>query len=60
MSTSRGKSFVIRCNAIHDFSVSLRKGSNPADINRFGSHTGINVYLVHPAGPDQRRLVSNN
>ena len=25
---------------IHDFSVRLRTGSNPADINRFRSHTG--------------------
>ena len=26
-------------NRIHDFSVLLRNGSNPADINRFRSHT---------------------
>ena len=34
-----GKLFVIR-GAIHDFSVCLRTGSNPADINRFRSDTG--------------------
>ena len=27
------------CNTIHDFSVWLRNGSNPANINRFRSHT---------------------
>ena len=27
-------------DTIHDFSVCLRTGSNPADIHRFRSHTG--------------------
>ncbi len=27
-------------NVMHDFSVRLRTGSIPADIDRFGSHTG--------------------
>ena len=35
--------------AIHDFSVWLRAGSNPHDINRFRSHIGKNnndfIYL---------------
>ena len=26
--------------AIHDFSIQLRTGSNPVDIDRFQSHTG--------------------
>ena len=34
-----GKLSLIRCY-IHDFSVWLRTGSNPADINQFQSHTG--------------------
>ena len=33
-------SWKIVCNAIHDFSVWQRTGSNPAYINRFQSHTG--------------------
>ena len=39
--------FVENClkyDAIHDFSVWLRTGSNSADINGFRSHT-VNVYL---------------
>ena len=35
--------FVENCllfDAIHDFSVWLRTGSNPVDSNRFRSHTG--------------------
>ena len=35
--------FVENClkfDAIHDFSVRLRTGSNPVDCNRFQSHTG--------------------
>ena len=40
--------FVKNCllyDAIQDFSVWLRIGSNPADINRFRSHTGKKYYL---------------
>ncbi len=36
------------CDAIHDFSVWLRNGSNPADINRLRSHTGKNVLKFNP------------
>ena len=32
-------------DAIHDFSVCLRSGSNPADINRFRSYTGKHVIV---------------
>ena len=32
--------------AKHYFSVLHRAGSNPADINRFGSHTGIGIYRI--------------
>ena len=31
-------------DAIYDFKVWLRTGSNPLDINRFGNHTGIVIY----------------
>ena len=36
-------------DALHDFSVWLRIGSNPEDINRFESHTGkdIDVYILY-------------
>ncbi len=40
--------FVDNClqyDAIHDFLVLLRTGSNPADINRFRSHTGNIIIL---------------
>ena len=30
---------------MHDFSVGLRTGSNPPDINWFQSHTGIVSYV---------------
>ena len=30
---------ILQYDAIHDFSVLLRTGSNPADVNRFGSIT---------------------
>ena len=32
-------------DAIHDFSVWLKTGSKPADINRFRSHTGKPIKL---------------
>ena len=38
----RGK-LSIDNTAVHDFSVWLRTGSNPADINRFRSHTENNI-----------------
>ena len=37
---------------MHDFSVRLRTGSNPEDINRFRSHTGKlfkNLFLKNPS-----------
>ena len=33
-------------NAMHDFSVWLRTGSNPSDINQFQSHTRKGIYIV--------------
>ena len=30
-------------DAVHDFSVWMRTGSNPADIDRFRSHTGNKI-----------------
>ena len=36
----RRKLEIIRCFAIHNFSVWLRTGSNPVDINRFPSDIG--------------------
>ena len=36
-------------NAIHDFSVWLITGSNPADINRFRSNTGIILNSIYNA-----------
>ena len=33
-------------DAIHDFSVWLRAGSNPVDINQFRSHTVTNVIFL--------------
>ena len=41
-------SMVINCfyyNAMHDFLVWLRTGSNPLEINRFGSYTG-KLYII--------------
>ena len=40
--------FVENCvfDMIHDFSVWPRIGSNPADINRFGSHTGKGLNII--------------
>jgi len=32
--------------AKHYFSVLHRAGSNPTDINWFGSHTGIGIYCI--------------
>ena len=37
---------IVSFNAIHGFSVLLRTGSNPADINRFRSYTG---YILQEA-----------
>ncbi len=34
------KTSFVSPDAIHDFSVWLRTGSNPVDCNRFQSHTG--------------------
>ncbi len=42
--------FVGNCllyDAIHDFSVRLRTGSNPADIIRLGNHTGKHLIFVN-------------
>ena len=36
----------LQFDAIHDFSVSLRTGSNPADKERFRSHTGKRIQLL--------------
>ena len=37
----------LKYDAIHEFSIWLRTGSNPEDINRIGSHTGKNnTYLL--------------
>ena len=39
-------------DAIHNFSVWLRTGSNPADSNRFRSHTGksFRIWDLHNLG----------
>ena len=37
----------LKYDAIHDFSVLLRTGSNPADINRFLSHVGKLIIYLH-------------
>ena len=46
--SNRGKmwkfDFNMKLNMI--FSVWLRTGSNPAEINWFGSHTGIVIYCI--------------
>ena len=45
----RRKVSVIRCDTCF-FSVWLRTGSNPADINRFRSHTGkLIIFRVYPS-----------
>ena len=36
----------LQFDAVHDFSVWFRTGSNPVDINRFGSHTGKNILII--------------
>ena len=33
-------------DAIHDFSLWMRTGSNPADINRFRSNTEKNNFII--------------
>ncbi len=37
---------LLEYEAKHDFSVLLIAGSHPADINRFGSHTGKYIYRI--------------
>ena len=37
----------LKYDAIHDFSVRLRTDSNPADINRFQSHTRIFLIICY-------------
>ena len=37
----------LQYNAMHDFTVCLRTGSNPADVNWFRSHTGNSVPHKH-------------
>ncbi len=45
MNFSNPEKIVYRyCVTIHDFSIWLRSGSNPVNINRFLSHTGNFVY----------------
>ena len=36
----------LKYDAIHDFSVWLRAGSNPADLNRFQSRTGKSIAVL--------------
>ena len=43
--------------AIHDFSVLLRTGSNPPDINRFRSHT---VKMINIPDKLSRSKMENN
>ena len=38
-----GSKIYMLCDAIHDFLVWLRTGSNPADIDWFRSHTGNRI-----------------
>ena len=47
----------IQYDAIHNFSVLLRTCSNPADINWFGSHTGI-LFIFLPGENIRSSMVS--
>ena len=55
--------FVENClsyDAIHDFSVWQRTGSNLPDINRFGSHTGKNIKMCTFSGEYFRKRFAGN